>query len=319
MWSASIGLLAATLALFDPSANLATAKVLTECLGTTLLLLTAWAAFMVFDRDDPPIAWAGLLGLALAAATMVRPVTYYLPILFLALFAYRFVRRPATRRRIVVAAVAFIVPVVAIVGGWQLRNHRTVDSWRLSAVEAKNLYAYRAAAVVADVHGTAIIDAEHQLHLELPRRPDDTLGSYYGRMYARGLHILGQHPVSAVKVTLLGLVSEVTGVRLTLNGLALVGAQAAALAGLYLTYALSLYGMALALRRERHRLAHVVVIVMAVYVIVVSAGPEAYGGRGERFRTPIMPLLLLYAAFALFELAAKTSNMRQKTVAGSSG
>jgi hypothetical protein len=31
------------------------------------------------------------------------------------------------------------------------------------------------------------------------------------------------------------------------------------------------------------------------YVLLVPAGPEAVGGRGERFRAPIMPILTLYA------------------------
>ncbi len=305
MWSAWIGLIGAALTLLEPSQNLATAKVLTECLATTLLLLAAWAAYRVFDREKPPALWAGLFGLALAAATMVRPITYYFPLCVMVLFAYRFVRRPTTRRAVVAATVAFLVPLVAIIGGWQLRNHREVDSWRLSGVEAKNLYAYRATAVLADVRGTHILATEHQLHVELPRLPNETQGSYYGRMYQRATHILEEHPVATVKVTFLGLVSEVAGVRLTLNGLALVGVETVALAGLYVTYALSIYGMVLVLRRRRHRLAHIVVMLTVAYVVLLSAGPEAYGGRGERFRAPIMPLVLIYAAIAGAELVRR--------------
>jgi hypothetical protein len=49
-------------------------------------------------------------------------------------------------------------------------------------------------------------------------------------------------------------------------------------------------------------MAHVFVLGIAVYVLVLSAGPEAFGGRGERFRAPIMPILILYAAYAIHAL-----------------
>ena len=61
-------------------------------------------------------------------------------------------------------------------------------------------------------------------------------------------------------------------------------------------YAVCLYGMVLTARQRRDLLAHGFVVGIALYILLASAGPEAFGGRGERFRAPIMPILILYAA-----------------------
>ncbi len=54
--------------------------------------------------------------------------------------------------------------------------------------------------------------------------------------------------------------------------------------------------MILVLRERRSLVAHAFVVGVAAYVLIASAGPEAFGGRGERFRAPIIPILILYAA-----------------------
>jgi hypothetical protein len=52
---------------------------------------------------------------------------------------------------------------------------------------------------------------------------------------------------------------------------------------------------------------------VAVYVLLLSAGPEAFGGRGERFRAPIMPILVLYAAYGIHECWIATRRDRSVT------
>ena len=65
--------------------------------------------------------------------------------------------------------VAFLVPVVVLVGGWQVRNEREVDSFRFSAIDAYNIYAYRAAGVLAIEHGTSVARRSAAVS---SRRPD---------------------------------------------------------------------------------------------------------------------------------------------------
>jgi 4-amino-4-deoxy-L-arabinose transferase-like glycosyltransferase len=312
LWSPTVGLIAAALVALEPSQWLSSARILSECLDTLLLVLTALAGFVVFRRDRPGVWWPLLFGTALAAATMVRPVTYYLPLVVLALFAVRAARHPHARRATIVAALTFMVPIVVVLGGWQLRNHAEVGSWRLSGVEGKNLLQFRAAAVLADARGIPVDAARADLYAQLDRtlarldtRGNARIGAHYDTMYRQGLHVLTSHPASTVKETVLGLGAELAGVRLTLDSLSLPFLTIPALLLLYAAYALAIYAFVRIVQSRRHVVAHIVVVATAVYVLTASAGPEAFGGRGERFRAPIMPLVLLYAAAGAVELVRR--------------
>jgi hypothetical protein len=312
LWSANVGLLAAALVALEPSQWLSTARILSESLDTLLLVAAALAGVVVFRRDRPGLWRPVVFGFAVAAATMVRPVTYYLPLVVLVLFAVRAVRHPHARRATVAAAVAFLVPVVVVLGGWQVRNQREVASWRLSGVEGKNLLQFRAAGVLADVRGIPIVDAKNELFAKLDTtlrhdtaRGHARIGARYDTMYRQGIDVLRDHPVSTVKATVLGLGAELAGVHLTLDSLSLSALTVSALLLLYAMYALAIYEIVRIARARRHLAAHLVVLAIALYVLVASAGPEAFGGRGERFRAPIVPLLLLYAAAGAVDLVSR--------------
>ena|SRR5205814_1065025 len=51
------------------------------------------------------------------------------------------------------------------------------------------------------------------------------------------------------------------------------------------------------LQRHRDVLAHIFFVLgVAAYILLLSVGPEAIGGRGERFRAVFMPIVMVYAA-----------------------
>ena len=301
MWSVSVGLLAAAMAVIEPLQWYSTGTILSESLATLLLMLVVAAGFKMFSQEKPELRWPLLLGVAMALATMVRPVTYYLPLFVIVLIACRAGRRRTTRRHGVRMIAVFLLPLVAIVGGWQFRNHEAVNSWRFSAVEAKNLYLYRAAGIIADNDGLSLNTAQQRLIARLSSVPGESQGAYYGRMYQDGLQIVTSDPLEAVEGFAQGLVSEVTGVRsrvFTYLGLRPVSGAFEDGAALLLAafYALCLYGLLQVARARRDLLAHLFVVGTAAYVLLVSAGPEAASGRGERFRSVIMPILVLYGA-----------------------
>jgi hypothetical protein len=70
------------------------------------------------------------LGALTAAAAMVRPTFWFYPVVLLALLAVRF--RGLRWRSLLIRLLACALPVVLVVGGWQLRNHSTVGSWDIS-------------------------------------------------------------------------------------------------------------------------------------------------------------------------------------------
>jgi hypothetical protein len=232
---------------------------------------------------------------------LVRPVTYYLPLLVVVLLVIRGARRRREWFDLAKSAAAFLVPVVVMLGGWQFRNHQRVGSWRLSGIEAKNLYLFRAAGVIADRSGLPFAAAQHKLRVEFGPLGAESQGSYYGRMYRSGIDILTAHPGDTVMGALKGLWNELFSVRVKFFDYLGVGHASGAVgvvavASMVAFYALFVSGLVLALRRRRDLAAHAFVAGIALYVLLASAGPEAVGGRGERFRAPIMPILIVYAA-----------------------
>jgi Dolichyl-phosphate-mannose-protein mannosyltransferase len=320
MWSVPVGLLAAAMAVVEPLQWYSAGTILTETLATLLLTLVAAAGFIVFAQEKPELRWPLLLGVATAMVTMVRPVTYYLPLFVIALLAYRTLRRQVTLCQGVQMIAVFLLPLVLIVGGWQLRNHETVQSWRFSAVEAKNLDLFRAAGIVADDEGIGLNAAQQRLITRLSAVRGESQGAYYERMYQQGLQIVTSNPFEAVKGAAEGLFHEVTSTRsrvFTYLGLrpASGALEDGATVVLAAFYGLFVYGLVQVARARRDRLAHLFVVGTAAYVLFVSAGPEAAGGRGERFRSVIMPILILYAARGTQQLFVRVRLHRDELIA----
>ena len=314
MGSDAVGLLAAALLVFEPLQLYTTGSVLTESLATLLLALVALFGFIVFAAPAPTRRVAFLLGLALAVATLVRPVMYYLPLVVVAFVASTVVRRRTTWRDACRVLAALLVPLVVLVGGWQLRNHEAVGSWRVSGIEGKNLYLFRAAEIVAAREHTHLAVAQARLLAELGPLGSTRQGPYYERMYRRGLAIVEGHPLLAVEDALGGLVDEVTSARsrfFAYIGLRdpppLLGDLATLL--LVALYAFAVVGVVAVVRARRDLLGHAFVLAVAVYVLVASAGPEAFAGRGERFRAVIMPIVVLYAARGIVDVVARRRSL----------
>ncbi len=301
MWSVSIGLLAAAMTAMEPLQWYSAGTILTESLDTLLLILVVAIGFVMLTQEQPKLRWPLLLGFAVATATMVRPATYYLPLFVVALLAYTAVHRRATLRDGARMIAVFLLPVIVIVGGWQFRNHETVNSWRFTAIEAKNLDLFRGAGVVADEDKISLNAAQQRLLTRLGTHPGESQGAYFGRMYRQGLHILAAKPWEAAEGAVNGLLDEIDSTRS--RTFAYLGMRPASgtledattllLAAFYVLF---LYGLVLVVRARRQLLAHLFVVGVAAYVLLVSAGPEASGGRGERFRSVVMPILILYAA-----------------------
>jgi hypothetical protein len=316
MWSPAVGLLAALLVSLEPLQLYTAGTLLTEALATLLLALVAMAGFFVFADDKPKLGWVALLGFAMSAATMVRPVTYYLPVIVVLLLGYRAIRTRMGLADALRILAAFLVPLVIIIGGWQLRNHDAVGSWRLTGVEGKNVYLYRAAGVVADQKGISLQAAQDRLKRRLDGLNRNDQGAYYGRMYRDGLPIILSDPVEATENAASGLWSELTSVRY--KAFDYIGTssppgmvEGAALALLFAFYGAALYGIVATVRVRRQLVAHVFVVSVAAYVLLISAGPEAVGARGERFRAVVIPLIALYAARGLAPLTDRLRSRRR--------
>jgi hypothetical protein len=225
--------------------------------------------------------------------------------------------------------VAFGLPCLVLLGAWDLRNHQRVDSWKFSGLEGTNLYWYRAASVEADRTGDGLEETQVRLTEDLSRgvvEPFDyeawrsgeppppwqhRQGEYYSRAQHAALDILRDDPVPAAREYARAVYGQVvqsgwrSSLELVLGDSPPAVLQAPGLVVVWGIEGLAVVGAVVALRRRGpERWAHLLVVGLAVYVILVTAaGPDA--GGGSRFRIPIWPIWCLYAGLGAQALHAR--------------
>lgn len=319
LWGPTAGLAAAAFLVVDPLQLVFSGKLLTETLEAALILTTVVLGYRALS-PHASWTWSLALGGVVACAALVRPAMYYLPAVVVVLLAARAAR--SRDSRLLGSVAAFLVPVVVVVGGWQVRNHREVGSWRLSGIEAYILFHYRAAGAVARSEGVRLRDARRQLARTLQREhpgtfacePDGScgpahppVGRAFDTMYSAGFAVVLEHPGEALVDGSAGLVSETfnPGVRMIAEYLGIRDSDALRVllvAWLLVFYLCAGIGAVSALRREpTRRLAHAFALATVAYVLLVSAGPEA----SSRVRVPVVPVLAVFAGLGVARIAAR--------------
>ena len=330
-----MGLATGVLVVLDPAQTVVQGVVGTEALATLLTTLVACAGVR-FARSGLDPRWGVAYGLAVAAATYVRPTTFYfaaVPALLLAIVA---LRDPERRQAALRGGLAVVITCVALLGVWNVRNQAEVGSARFSAVESVNLYWYRAADVVAERDGLGFqetrvaltedlnreldpevderdedVDLEDYASGQIPPAWEDHQGVYYGRAQRDGLEVLRSEPVLVARQVADGVYSQLVQSGWVAAYGFLTGddppapVRVAGLGFVWSVEALAVLGMVTALRRDREpgpRLAHALTIGLLAYMILASAGPEA--ADGARFRVPVWPIWCVYAVLGAGAVAA---------------
>jgi 4-amino-4-deoxy-L-arabinose transferase-like glycosyltransferase len=290
-------------------------------------------------REHAPgmsVRWGVACGVSLVVATYVRPTTYYFPLAVLGGLGLLAILCRADRATLVRGAAAFGIPCIVLLGAWNVRNHEQVDSWRYSGLEGTNLYWYRAAAVIADRDGADLVETQVQMTEDLSRGevpPFDyedyrsgqpppawqhRQGEYYDRASREAVDILKDEPVLAAKEYVRAVYGQVVQSGWNNAFTYALGDSPPALLtapGLPIVWAiegLAVIGAFVALRRKGpDRLAHVLLVSLVAYVILVTAaGPDA--GGGFRFRIPIWPLWCLYAVLGVQAVLAFVAARRSR-------
>lgn len=202
-----IALSAAWIFAFEPIGVMYSVVLVSETLFLALFLMSMErvAAFLRGRR----LRMLAEAGLWLAAATFVRPVTYFLPIaLALGLFAV-LARIPGLRWK---APVVMLVSVLPWVAAWQVRNWVETGYGGFSSITEINLLFYNAAGVTAavehrNVHdvrvgfgGTGFVnnsgqDYLYQPYLSLhPEQRGWTQGQRLAFMHSEALSVIRAHP-----------------------------------------------------------------------------------------------------------------------------
>jgi 4-amino-4-deoxy-L-arabinose transferase-like glycosyltransferase len=329
-------MLAGAFVALDPLQFALSGTILTETLATLTLVGIVAVGVVVFVRQPAQVdtRYFFALGALVAAATMVRPTTYYFPPILVVLLLCRFWR--LGWQRLLISVLAFVLPIVVVVGGWQLRNHDAVDSWQLSGSAAATLYCYNAAAVEAKVTGRSLRATRRELGCH-PGGWDDLTaacpswwgcdaphrlanGHSFDEMSSRGFRIVTRHPFQSAQIVLAGLGREIFGPGAdTVSRFLHVHSSPLLTGGLFvwniLVWSLALVGAIVALRSSL-RAFWVFLMSVLVYVLVISAGSES----SARFRTPLVPLIALLAALGaqriVRSMREERARRRLTTVAG---
>ncbi len=320
-----VALVAAWLLAFEPASIIYSVRLLPETLFLALLPLSLerLAVFLRWRR----LSALAVAGLWLAAATFVRPVSYYLPAaLAVGLFAV-LARVPGLRWKAPAALLLATLPWLAI---WQMRNRVETGFGGFSSIVARNLYFYQAAEVLARVERRPFIDVQRGFGYPdepayLARHPEQAgwdqarrvafMGAeakrilrahpgVYLKMHLEGSAVVAFTPCAADLLRLLGAYPQ-DGPRRVVNEGPLRAARslvrthpctavamAALEAGLLGLYLLAVRGM---LCGGARREALWLLLGTMLYFLAVSGGAQAVG----RYRLPVMPIVCIFAAAGL--------------------
>jgi 4-amino-4-deoxy-L-arabinose transferase-like glycosyltransferase len=310
--SRRIGLLAALLYALEPLSVVLSVKLLSETLFTFLFFLGLYALFLYF-RDS---GWGPLLGsgVALAAATYVRPIAYFLPVVLIPFLLLG--REWRVTRRRVAGALIFLAVYGAIVGAWQVRNQVVAGYPRFSGTEEIALWLY-AIAMGAEEDGTDFLTRNAEMgggpvgYWKLhPEQMEWTQKDRLAHLREQAMSRLAGHPFRYLKVHLRGSAATLfaPGARRLMElfvaeprlGTAAWQLLTIGLGALLLvTYLLSVLGLAALARRGVFPA--LLLLVIAGYFALLSGGPNGTG----RYRQPLMPLFCILAAAGLVRLRTR--------------
>jgi 4-amino-4-deoxy-L-arabinose transferase-like glycosyltransferase len=324
--SAWVGLLAAGYVAVEPVSAMTSNLLLTETMFTALLV--AGILLLVLYWKSSRWRWlvigAGFFGLA----ALTRPVSQFLP-LSLALIVV-WTDRKMGWRRAALAALLFTGISMSITYSWAYRNYTESGLFTLSTVSDINLVYYRAREVVASVEGVSQEEARRQLETRVAQilsgretTPSETASlqrqlaisiftehpSETAAMAARGTVRIFADPGYSTACTLLDRDStdlecfageatmneaDLWGIALSrysqmnpVQQLILIWSVLIATTG----YLCSAWGL-VRLFRERRWLPVSTLVAVCGYLVLFSAGAEAY----SRFRIPMVPFMAILAA-----------------------
>lgn len=332
------GLLTVLLLATDPVSAYYTQVLLTETVFTTAISLCL-LLFLHALANPSRWQWSAGTSICLALSTYIRPTSYYLG--FILPFIFFLMVRPAIGwQRAAKPALAFLFLYVTLVGGWQLHNYVQTGSMEFSQTKNQYLFIAKAAAIVAARDNLSLEDAQQRLAAEhFQSIPPDLRTSTQARLFeSQGKYataIIVEHPALFLWTSLRGMLASLFGPSNLshLFGLDNVALRSSLFNGDFSKFSRGHWAMAfgswiygivfliilylgillLFLRGGFYCQGMALLIFTALYVLILSSGPEAY----SRFRLPIMPALCIMAA-AGFIHPSKTTKPQQNSPRNSS-
>ena len=327
------GIVAAWLFAVEPLSIVYSVRLMPDTLFVLLLLLSI-ERILAFQSSGR-LSTLACAGVSLAAATYVRPVSYYLVLPLAVSLALTTQKQRGLRWKAPLLLLGIVLPLLFT---WQLRNFTETGYSGFSSVVEKNVYFFQSAEVTAELQHLSLETEQKQLGYSedsyyLIAHPDQrawTQSQRLSYMRAQSFAILAAHPALYLKSHFAGVAvvaftpcatellqllaayppAGVMPHRIVNEGLAtsvkLILAAHPAVAitmALLFSFLLFLYIAAIGgvLSPGRNSAAMLTVAGIALYFLLISGGAQAVG----RYRVPVMPELCILAAGGL-TLSRKT-------------
>lgn len=332
------GKIAAWLYALEPISILYTVRLMPETLF--VLLLLAMIDRLLSYYETGKLATLAVSGLLLAAATYVRPVSYYL---VLPLAMALVVAAPRGRGYRWKAPAVLLVSVLPWLAVWQLRNQAEAGYSGFSSIVEQNLYFYQSAEVTAELAHISLAAEQKQLgypdepsylavhpeqkdwsptqRLHYMRSQSVAILAHHRLLYLKThfagvgvvvftpcatellqlLHLYPQDRQMPQRILNQGIISSLARVMRTHPGVTIIMGWFELI--LLLLYALAMCGI---FRSRAERVPLSLLIGIALYFLLISGGAQAVG----RYRLPVMPEICILAAGGLAVLNAKSGAQR---------
>lgn len=341
------GLIGAWLYAIDPLSVFHVAQVTSET-AFTFLLVASLAFLLRGLQAGPPesrylaaggatrLVLTGVAGFLLAAATLVRPISLYLPWMLALLLAVAWLAGSPRRPRALLSVALFLLLSAGPVLAWQARNLLVTGYGGLSAVVDVNAWYFQAAAVKARLEGKSMMEVrmalgyEEELRLLAhPRERTVDLAVHFRALGVKASEVLRSHPWTYAKIHIADLLKVLTNPGA--SGYLVVWnrhAEMQAVAGVYpeggalqaardfrkmrpsflavnAAFGLLLAAFYLAALRGLVRLPRPYSLGLAALTLACLYLLAASGGANSvsRFRHPLMPILCLFAGAGLVRVA----------------
>jgi 4-amino-4-deoxy-L-arabinose transferase-like glycosyltransferase len=329
----------------DPVSVMTANRLLTETLFT-LTLVTGMLLLLRFWRNGQ-LQWLIGSAVLLALAALTRPVSQFLPIALLPLFA--FAARRARLRSLALAGALFLVLSLGLTYAWAVRNYHETGVFTLSSISDTNLIYYRARAVLASAEGVSQEAAWNALQARIDTQAAEQHLSPREKVALErkeAIKILVQHPLLTARMTATGagrllfdpgytitctlldqhstsyecfpgkstmnepgLIGKATGKLDQMTGVqqATLGFSVCLMIAIYAGAALGV----VSLLRTRNWVALLLPVVIVAYFTLLSSGAEA----NSRLRIPIVPFLALLAGVGLQLLVVRITDYARRRTA----
>jgi hypothetical protein len=223
-----------------------------------------------------------------------------MPIIFCCLYQLRSLHY--RWKKCLIFSLVLLIPWVAIIGGWQIRNYKMTGSADFSTVQAFYYFYCLGAGVLQIKENISIYEAQHKMALLLPYDKSMSIIDRNKEQTRFALKLIINNPLSFSISCLKGLLITLLGPGSTkfyvwipdklianlLLGLAIIV--------LYFSYLGILFLIVNIMKEDRNLLiANITIWCIIIYLLLVSSGGCAY----SRYRSPIMPFITLYGGHGL--------------------